>query len=63
MKERDKKERIKRGLIEKAIETFTEIFPLTHLKILEKGFTEEANKILFWFNDNENSTHLLTAEV
>jgi hypothetical protein len=45
-----------------ATETFGQIEPCGNRQSLEDCFTEEGGMLCFWFNDKENSTHLLTED-
>lgn len=51
----DKKEK----LVKLATERFGTIFPCGQ-KELEDSFTEDAGYLIFWFNDRENSTHIVS---
>ena len=49
----------KMRLIERAIESHERIFPCGNATMLEECFTVNENKLLFWFNTEDDSTHLL----
>lgn len=44
-------------LIKRAEEKYGKILPAGHRK-LEECFTEEDGKLILWFNDTEESTHM-----
>jgi hypothetical protein len=50
---------VKLKLIEKAISEHGKIYPCSSSVMLNDCFTEEDKKLLFWFNTEDNSTHLL----
>jgi hypothetical protein len=50
---------LKLQLIERALEEHQVIFPCTSRGELEECFTETDNKLLFWFNTQDHSTHLI----
>ncbi|MBD3346251.1 MAG: hypothetical protein GF401_14435 [Chitinivibrionales bacterium] len=52
----------KRELIKRAREQYQDIFPCTTRSNLDDCFTVENDRILFWFNTLDASTHILTAE-
>ncbi len=54
---------IKKSLIESACKQYREIFPCGSMESIEEGFTVEGKMLLFWFNTEDNSTHLLTQEL
>jgi hypothetical protein len=49
-------------LIAKAIEQHSTIFPCADRTELTDCFTTVGNKILFWFNTADQSTHVLADE-
>ncbi|KMQ52488.1 hypothetical protein CHISP_0755 [Chitinispirillum alkaliphilum] len=54
---------IKRKLINQAVERYTSIFPCTRANDLNECFTIEDNVVMFWFNTEDKTTHILTATV
>jgi hypothetical protein len=50
---------IKRLMIAKAKERFKNIHPCGHRRKLDECFTIEDNKLCFWFNTEDDSTHVL----
>jgi hypothetical protein len=50
---------IKKKLINKAIQKYRKIFPCGNQKDISDCFTQIGNDILFWFNTEDESTHLL----
>ncbi len=55
--------RIKKDLMEAARQQYSKIFPCGSMDRVEDGFTVEGKLLLFWFNTEDNSTHLLTQEI
>lgn len=54
---------VKQELIESAINQYRRIFPCGNKVRIEEGFTVEGKELLFWFNTEDNSTHLLSREI
>lgn len=54
---------LKQELIESAKRIHTRIFPCKNYTDVEECFTVEGSQLLFWFNTEDNSTHLLTKEI
>jgi hypothetical protein len=50
---------IKLNMIKKAMDLYQEIHPCSSKAELLECFTCEENGILFWFNTNDHSTHVL----
>jgi hypothetical protein len=50
---------IKERLIKQAQERYNKIFPCSSKQTLDDSFTIENNKIFFWFNTEDKSTHVL----
>jgi hypothetical protein len=50
---------IKIELIQKACKTFKRIYPCGNKRELFDCFTEMDNKLLLWFNTEDQSTHLV----
>ena len=46
-------------LIQKAIDSHKKIFPCGSARLLDDCFTVTNDKLLFWFNTEDDSTHLL----
>ncbi len=55
--------RIKKDLMAAARQQYNKIFPCGSMDRVEDGFTVEGKLLLFWFNTEDNSTHLLTQEI
>jgi len=51
---------IKNKLIIRAKETFKIIYPCGNKRDLSDCFTIIGNKLLFWFNTEDQTTHLIT---
>ncbi len=49
----------KMRLIQKAIDEHERIFPCGSAALLDDCFTVNEDKLLFWFNTEDDSTHLL----
>lgn len=54
---------IKLRLIQKAIDEYKRIFPCTNAKHLNDCFTFTGNRLFFWFNTEDNSTHIVIEEI
>jgi hypothetical protein len=50
---------MKRKMISQARETFKTIYPCGNKTALIDCFTKMGNKLVFWFNTEDQSTHLL----
>lgn len=50
---------IKLHLIQQAQELYREIHPCSNKSELGDCFTTEGNTLMFWFNTNDSSTHVL----
>lgn len=55
--------RVKIKLIIQAFLKYKKIYPCGNKNTLFECFTEIDNNLLFWFNTEDHSTHLLTAEI
>jgi hypothetical protein len=55
--------KIQQVLIERAKETYQDIYPCSTKSSLEECFTMFGQKCLFWFNTADNSTHMIAAEI
>lgn len=51
---------LKKNLINKAQEIFIKIYPCGGKSDLGECFTIIGNKLVFWFNTEDQSTHLLS---
>ncbi len=54
---------IKAGLISNAISKHKRIFPCRGCRSLEECFTFEKGMVIFWYNTEDESTHMLSAQV
>jgi hypothetical protein len=52
--------KIKKSMIKRAIKKYRRIYPCGVQKDLWGCFTEMDNLIVFWFNTQDNTTHLMT---
>ncbi len=52
-------DKIKFDLIRKALRTHKKIYPCGSKSTLGECFTFEGNKVLFWFDTADRSTHLM----
>jgi len=52
----ENKEEIQNGLIEKALKEYKKIEPCRPKKSFEECFTYLPDKVIFWFNVEDNST-------
>jgi hypothetical protein len=53
---------LEKSLVRKASEMHTAIFPCGPAKGFEQCFTQEEEKVCFWFNTGDRSTHVVCAE-
>ncbi len=53
---------IKRIMIKKAESRFKKILPCGQKRNLDECFTLEKGRVLFWFNTEDKSTHLVCSE-
>ena len=51
---------IKKTLINRARMQFKQIFPCSTKKSLRECFTIEEDLMIFWFNTEDETTHILT---
>jgi len=49
-------------LIKKACERHKKIFPCRHRSGFEHCFTRDNEKVYFWFNTEDQSTHVIAAD-
>jgi hypothetical protein len=54
---------LERKLIQKAIQKHKKIFPCAHKGTFEASFTREPDRILFWYNTKDRSTHVVSARL
>ena len=47
------------GLLKKALEAHEKIFPCGETSLLEDCFTKTGEKLFFWFNTEDHSTHVV----
>lgn len=50
-------------MIDEAIAEYGEIFPCYNVKFLKDSFTMSDHNMYFWFNDKDNSTHVVKKSV
>jgi hypothetical protein len=50
-------------LVHKANEKHTQIYPCPPRNDFEQCFTREKNRLFFWYNTEDQSTHVLTADL
>ncbi|MBD3346342.1 MAG: hypothetical protein GF401_14905 [Chitinivibrionales bacterium] len=50
-------------LISEAKRKYKRIYPCTAKPSLAECFTLHNNKLLFWFNTDDHTTHVMTAEM
>ena len=55
--------RAARAIVEKARRQYKQIYPCHSRQDLGDCFTMENNRIMFWFNCEDRSTRVLTAEL
>lgn len=54
---------IKQKLIETALQRHEKIYPCISRRTLDECFTLEGGRVLFWFNTEDHSTHIISADV
>ncbi|MBN1307991.1 MAG: hypothetical protein JXA18_08750 [Chitinispirillaceae bacterium] len=54
---------LKHTMISKAVEIYTDIYPVITKYDLRDCFTTEGNELVFWFNTADESTHVLTTRI
>lgn len=52
---------LERKLIKKAIRKHRKIFPCSRKGTFKASFTRETDRILFWYNTKDRSTHVISA--
>jgi hypothetical protein len=55
--------KLKENMIKRAKDRYKNISPCPTRGTLEECFTMENNKIYFWFNTEDKSTHVLAEQV
>jgi len=58
-----KLDKLKKSLIEQAEDQYDKINFVNNKKNWDDCFTIEDGKIMFWFNTEDNSTHVLRADL
>jgi hypothetical protein len=51
---------LKYEMISEATQNFATIYPCGNKKTLEDCFTMNGDQLLFWFNTEDQSTHIIT---
>ena len=54
---------IQKNLIDKARDIFREIAPCGKSRSIEECFTIYGNHLVFWFNTNDGSTHIVSTQI
>jgi hypothetical protein len=54
---------IKKTMIKKAKSRFKKILPCGQRRDFDECFTVENDKVFFWFNTEDESTHVLSTEM
>lgn len=54
---------LEQKLIRRAILKHKKIFPCSRKSTFEASFTRESNRILFWYNTKDRSTHVVSARL
>ena len=54
---------LKMSLIEKAFGQFVLIYPCRNAINIDDCFTVAGNRLYFWFNTEDNSTHILSVDL
>ena len=54
---------LEKNLVRKASEKHATIFPCVPKKGFEHCFTQDKEKVYFWFNTVDRSTHMVYAEI
>jgi len=53
--------RLEKKMIKEAVRKHRRIYPCADKKALEECFTRHENRLLFWFNTEEKTTHVVAA--
>lgn len=64
--ERDRKlliDTLKSYLIEEAINQYENIYPCKNQSDFTKSFTVDESKLIFWFNTEDNNTHMVSCKL
>jgi hypothetical protein len=51
---------IKKTMIQQAMQRYNRIYPCGTKRSLYECFTEAEGKLIFWFNTDDQTTHLIT---
>ena len=54
---------IKKKMIAEAEKKYRKILPCSSRRSLDECFTIEKNRVVFWFNTEDFSTHMLSTEL
>lgn len=54
---------VKKDLINKAVEKYTTIYPCRDKMSLAECFTMRENFLYFWFNTEDDDTHMISCEL
>jgi len=54
---------IKKQMITEAQRKYRRIFPCTQRRNLDDCFTVEGKMVIFWFNTEDYTTHILTSQL
>ena len=54
---------LKQQMIQKAVKKHSNIFPCSSCRTFEECFTVESNNVIFWYNTEDNSTHLMVEKL
>jgi hypothetical protein len=55
--------KLKEDLIRQARDTYKDILPCTPKSDLADCFTTEEDRVLFWFNTRDKTTHMIAAKM
>jgi hypothetical protein len=55
--------KIKKTLINRAKMQFKQIYPCSTKKRLKECFTVEEDKMIFWFNTEDETTHIIIQDL
>jgi len=55
--------KLKEDLIRQARDTYKDIQPCTPKSDLSDCFTTEEDRVLFWFNTRDKTTHMIAAKM
>lgn len=56
-------EKVKMDLLSKATSIHKKIYPCAQKTDFEECFTEDKNRVYFWYNTEDHSTHVLNARI